>query len=126
MLMVPTELRPSLIHGIGAFLLVPVKKGDLIWRFDSRIDRIYSQAEFEALPKIGAFLKMYAHWYEPLNLWMVCGDYGNFFNHSETPNTLSLSAVFGDDVAARDLAVGEELTSDYRTICDLTRTTGVL
>jgi SET domain-containing protein len=126
MLMVPTEIRPSPIHGIGLFLTAPVKKDEVTWRFDARIDRIYSAAEFEILPKIGNFMKMYAHWYEPLNLWMVCGDYANFINHSDTPNTRSLGIVFGDDVAARDIAAGEELTSDYNTICDLTRTTGEL
>ena len=41
MLMVKTELRPSAIHGIGVFLLEDVHKGDLIWRFDSRIDRVF-------------------------------------------------------------------------------------
>ena len=43
MLMVETELRRSEIHGTGVFLLEPVRKGDLIWRFDSRLDRVYSE-----------------------------------------------------------------------------------
>jgi SET domain-containing protein len=40
MLMVATELKESPIHGIGVFLLQPVRQGELVWRFDSRIDRV--------------------------------------------------------------------------------------
>jgi hypothetical protein len=50
MMLVETELRPSPIHGIGVFLLQPVSKGDLIWRFDARIDRVYTEAEIAGLP----------------------------------------------------------------------------
>ena len=57
MLMVETELRPSSIHGVGTFLLEDVKAGDLIWRFDSRIDRIFSNAELATMPeRLQAFL----------------------------------------------------------------------
>ena len=51
MMMVQTELRPSPIHGIGAFLLEDVKAGDLIWRFDSRIDRVIADSEMAAFPE---------------------------------------------------------------------------
>ena len=33
MLLTLTELRASPIHGFGVFLLAPVKKGELVWRF---------------------------------------------------------------------------------------------
>ena len=127
MLVVPAELRPSPIHGIGVFLLTPVKKGALIWRFDSRIDRVYSQDELENLPApLRKFTETYAMWHKPSNLWVICGDYACYMNHSETPNTLSMGAVFADDVAACDLAAGVELTTDYRVICDSTLETGTL
>ena len=122
MLLFDTELRPSPIHGIGVFLLENVREGDTIWRFDSRIDRIYSEAELEALPrKLGEFLRTYSTWHEAAGLWVLCGDNGRHFNHSPTPNTVSLGIAFGDDVAAQDLPAGTELTSDYRTICDTFR-----
>jgi hypothetical protein len=41
MMMVETELRESTIHGIGVFLKERVGAGDIIWRFDSRIDRVF-------------------------------------------------------------------------------------
>jgi SET domain-containing protein len=122
MLLFDTELRPSPIHGIGVFLLEDVKKGDVIWRFDSRIDRIYCEEEILTLPtRTQEFLRTYSTWQEAAGLWVLCGDNGRHFNHSPTPNTLSRGIALGDDIAAADLPAGTELTSDYRTICDTFR-----
>ena len=41
MLMVATELRPSKIHGTGAFALNPIKKGKIVCHFDTRVDKVY-------------------------------------------------------------------------------------
>ena len=125
MMMVDTELRTSGIHGIGVFLLQPVRKGDLIWRFDSRVDRIYSEDEIRSLPeRMQAFLRIYSTFHAPSGLWVLCGDNGRHFNHSDTPNTVSDGIAFGHDHAAQDLAAGTELTSDYNTICDHVRSNG--
>jgi len=125
MMMVETELRPSPIHGLGVFLLEPVKKDGLIWRFDGRIDRVYTPDEVATLPAhMQRFLETYCTWHEQAGLFVLCGDHGRFFNHSETPSTVSNAISFGEDRAARDLEVGEELTSDYRTICDAVRMNG--
>ena len=125
MLMVDTELRPSAIHGIGVFLLEPVRQGQLIWRFDSRLDRVFADAELEQMPpRLQRFLRTYSTLHDGLKLWVLCGDNGRHFNHSDTPNTRSLGIAFGDDVAAADLPAGTELTSDYRTICDAVRLGG--
>ena len=51
MMLVDTELRPSAIHGLGVFLLAPVSKGMVVWRFDSRVDRIYNAEELDGLPE---------------------------------------------------------------------------
>jgi hypothetical protein len=125
MMMVDTELRLSQIHGIGAFLLEPVHRGQLIWRFDSRIDRVYTEDEIASLPeRAQRFLRTYSTWHAGTSLWVLCGDNGRHFNHSDTPNTISNAIAFGEDVAATDLPVGTELTSDYRTICDNVRLNG--
>ena len=127
MLMVETELRPSGIHGIGVFLLRNVRRGALIWRFDSRIDRVFHDAEFAAMPnELRAFLETYSTYHAELGLWVLCGDNGRHFNHSDAPNTRSMGVAFGDDIAAADLAAGTELTTDYRTICDTYRERQVL
>jgi hypothetical protein len=126
MLMVGTELRSSPIHGIGVFLTEPVRAGQVIWRFDSRVDRVFSDYEMLDLPEhVQRFLRTYSTLRADLKLWVLCGDNGRHFNHSDTPNTRSLGIAFGDDVAATDLVAGTELTSDYRTICDAMRLEGM-
>jgi hypothetical protein len=123
--MVETELRQSLIHGVGTFLLEDVKAGDLIWRFDSRIDRIFSDAELQTMPeRLQAFLGMYSTFHEASGLWVLCGDNGRHFNHADEPNTTSLGVAFGDDIAASDLKAGTELTTNYFSICDAVRNRG--
>jgi len=125
MLMVDTELRPSPIHGLGVFLLEPVRRGALIWRFDTRIDRVYSVDEVASLPPhIQQYLRTYSTWHEQAQVYVLCGDNARFFNHSQAPTTISDGVAFGHDHAQRDLLAGEELTSDYATICDQARREG--
>jgi hypothetical protein len=125
MMMVESELRPSPIHGLGVFVLRPVRAGELIWRFDSRIDRVYTPEELASLPPhMQDYLETYCTWHEGAGVFVLCGDNGRYFNHSDTPSTISNGISFGEDRAARDLAIGEELTSDYRTICDYVRKNG--
>jgi SET domain-containing protein len=126
MMMVDTELKPSSIHGLGVFLVQPVEKGGLIWRFDARIDRVYTDDEIATLPEhLQVYLRTYSTWHAPTGLFVLCGDNGRYFNHSDSPSTVSNAISFGEDRALRDLAAGEELTSDYRTICDSVRHNGI-
>jgi SET domain-containing protein len=126
MMMVGTELRASPIHGIGVFVTERVRAGDIVWRFDSRIDRVFAGDELDEMPdELRQFLRTYSTLHRELNLWVLCGDNGRHFNHSDTPNTRSLGIAFGDDVAAQDIEPGTELTSDYRTICDAMRLGGL-
>ena len=125
MMIAETELKPSTIHGLGVFLMQPVRKGELIWRFDSRIDLIYTEEEIATLPvHVQRYLRTYTTWHEATGVYVLCGDNGRYFNHSDTPTTVSNAISFGDDRAARDLAAGDELTSDYKTICDSARQNG--
>jgi SET domain-containing protein len=125
MMMVETVLKPSTIHGLGVFLTKPVARGGLIWRFDSRIDRVYTPSELASLPgHVQDFLRTYSTWHEATQVYVLCGDNGRYFNHSKTPSTISSAISFGEDHAARDLAAGDELTSDYATICDEVRRNG--
>ncbi len=125
MMMVETELKPSQIHGLGVFLKEPVAKGGLIWRFDARVDRVYTEEEIATLPPhIQDYLRTYSTWHDAAKLYVLCGDNGRYFNHSDAPTTVSNAISFGEDRAMRDLALGEELTSDYKTICDSVRQNG--
>ena len=125
MMMVDTELKPSPIHGLGVFLLAPVRRGELIWRFDARIDRVYTEEEIATLPAhMQSYLRTYSTWHAETGLFVLCGDNGRYFNHAEVPTTVSNAISFGEDRAVRDLAAGEELTSNYNTICDNVRRNG--
>ena len=127
MLLVDTELRPSRIHGTGVFLLEPVRRGQLIWRFDPRFDQTFAGGEVRSMPdRLRRFVETYCTYHAGEDAWVLCGDNGRFFNHSDRPNTQSLGIAFGDDVAAEDLPAGTELTTDYRTICDAARLNGSL
>lgn len=126
MMMVDTEVRQSAIHGLGVFFRTPIKAGTLLWRFDPRVDRIYTDAEIEALPPhMQDYLRIYSTWHVGTGLYVLCGDNGRYVNHSEAPNTISAGACFGDDHAAVDLPAGSEMTSDYRLICDRVRSDGM-
>ena len=125
MMMVETVLRPSPIHGLGVFLVNPARSGALIWRFDSRIDRIYTEDEIATMPEhVARYLRTYSTFHAGSGLYVLCGDNGRYFNHAEAPTTVSDAISFGADHAAFDLPAGTELTSDYRTICDHVRTNG--
>ncbi len=121
MLLVPTELRPSPIHGVGVFLLAPVKKGAVIWRFDARVDRVYAKPELDSLPESARqFINIHGFWHKDTGLWVLCGDNAKYYNHATNPTTLSVGRAFSDDVAAYDLPAGTELTNNYHDFYDNT------
>jgi SET domain-containing protein len=127
MLMVPTELRPSRIHGVGVFSLKPIKKGKIVWHFDSRVDRVYAPDEVNSLPDVFTdMLQIYGYWLEKNELFVLMGDFARFVNHSIKPNLRALGPAFDDWRAARDIKAGEELTVDYRAACDYVKETGRL
>jgi SET domain-containing protein len=120
MLLVETEVRPSPVHNVGTFLVKPIKKGTVVWRYDGRIDRIFTEAELQSLPEIvREYIVSYATLYQSSNLWVFSGDNDRFTNHSDKPNCVCKGSSPTDDViAATDLAAGVELTQDYFKICD--------
>ncbi len=125
MMCVPTVLRMSRIHGIGVFLLQPVKKGNLVWRLDSRFDRVFPETEVNEMPGIAReYIETYGCFYESLGFWVVAGDNARHFNHSENPSTLPSGAGHSEAIAAFDLDTDMELTSNYHLICDATKNTG--
>jgi SET domain-containing protein len=127
MLFVRTELRPSSIHGVGTFLLEPVKKGQLIWRFDTRVDRTYTEAELNSLPDVcKELLDNYGCWDAAKRVWLLYGDEMRYINHSDDPVLQSIGGPFGESIATRDLAKDEEISVNYHLICDMTKSNGIL
>jgi SET domain-containing protein len=113
MLVVKTFLKYSAIHGLGCFAGEDIKKGQLVWQFDSGMDLVFSGEELKQLPvSFQEFLKTYGYSSvkEP-NTYILCIDHARHMNHSEQPTLLETPE--GHNIAARDISMGEELTCNY-------------
>jgi hypothetical protein len=98
-LLVRTEVRPSSIHGKGLFAAQRIRKGQDVWRFEPRVDRI------------GAVADAHFSWRTEYG-FVTPGDDAKFINHSSTPNLWTMAGL-APVVATRDIEVGEELTESY-------------
>lgn len=115
MLLIRTYLAPSAIHGIGLFAGERVAAGTAVWRFAAPLDRIYTLAQVAALhPLARAYLARYG--YRRRGHIFLCGDDGRFVNHADLPTCIEGADTAS--IAARDLAIGDELTEDYRSFDD--------
>jgi uncharacterized protein len=116
MLLVPTELRPSPLHGIGLFASAPIARGTAVWRFAPGFDQEFDDAEIDRMePHIRGFFDTYGYLDRTTKRLILCFDNARFANHSESPNLRPdyTQDAFGIDVALRDISAGEELTLDY-------------
>ena len=114
MLLVNTYLGMSKIEGIGVFARHAIPAGTLIFKLDTRFDRLVPRDVYDALtgePK--NYLERYSYPYKKDETLLVFeADDGKYMNHSERPNC---EFPNGDDgFALADIAAGEELTCDYR------------
>lgn len=118
MLLVPTFLARSPIHGIGLFAAEAIPKGTLVWKYHEGIDRLISVGAYERLPNAARmFIDHYASLIRP-DLYLLCGDDARFVNHNRNGNIACQSdAIDCDDLALRDIAAGEEITEDYHNFC---------
>jgi|SRR5712664_2224225 len=114
MLLIRSKTRVSEIHGIGLFADEFIPKGTITWRFLEGFDQRLPRSILNELsaPAREQFLK-YSYFDSDKMLYELCSDDARFFNHSDEPNTGSISN--DTDVALRDIQQGEELTCDYRT-----------
>jgi uncharacterized protein len=112
MLLVKTTIAQSPIHGIGCFAAEGISKGTAVWRYDASIDTLHTEEQLLALaPACQAQIRKYAYFDRHFIAFLLCGDDARFFNSSATPNCLDPSPTLTS--AARDIEIGEELTSDY-------------
>ena len=115
MLLVKTYLAESRIHGIGLFAAQRIPKSTVVWRLEPTLDLELTEAQLEALaPPARDQIEKYTYLDLVRGTYVLCGDDARFFNHSDAPNCHDFpDADGGTTVAARDIAEGEELTSDY-------------
>lgn len=118
MLLVPTLLKNSNIHGLGVFSGVNIQKDKMVWKHSVGIVQIdFSLEEMKSIatiPKLSSLFKRYC--YLENNMWYFDLDNGKFMNHSDEPN---LYLVYDEDgkgyyYAKKDIYENEELTCDYR------------
>lgn len=116
MLLVAVRVDRSLIHGLGAFAVFPIPQGTEVWRFTPGIDLDLDPAALEELPEQGRDTLLHYGYLDPrLDRFILAVDDARFINHSDEPNlVVDFSRdPYGVDLAARDIAAGEELTVDY-------------
>lgn len=117
MMLIPTQVKPSPIHGLGLFTTAPVPKGTPIWRFQPGFDHIFSPQQFAALPLIA---QKHTRWFcfvsKADGHVILSGDHACFINHSDPPNTGAPDHATDPvtTIALRDLKEGEEITCNYR------------
>lgn len=117
MILIPTRVGPSAIHGLGLFTARAVKAGEPIWRFVQGFDQRFSPETVAALPSPA---REHVLWFAYVDMAdgyrVLSGDLTCFMNHSDTPNT-GIPPTMGETTTTyslRDLAEGEEITCDYR------------
>jgi len=115
MLLVPTFLAPSPIHGIGLFAAAPIPAGTILWRLDESFDRAVDEVELARLDVVAQLqVQRYAYVDPVRRVRILCGDDARFFNHADDANCRDEPDSDGTaTVAVRDIAAGEELTWDY-------------
>ena len=114
MLLVPTRIAPSKIHGIGLFAANSIKKGTFVWRFAPEIDILLTPAILERLsPVAHEQVMMYAYHDNKTNEFVLCGDDARFMNHFKGANVSDNPDNPHESFAVKDISAGEELTCDY-------------
>ena len=120
MLLIKTKLGQSNIHGMGLFADQFIPKGTPIWKLKKGFDLKYTDAQLNELsePARNQFLHYCCSFTDETgHHCLMCADDYRFLNHSITPNIINIyvsGEEEGVDVAAKDIQIGEELTSDCR------------
>lgn len=113
MLLIPTFVARSAIHGYGLFAAAPVAAGTVLWRLDREADLCLTPEQLAAVPEPLQERLRYHAYLDRRGFYVYGSDNTKFMNHADAPNCVDLN----DDeaVAARDIAAGEELTCNYRS-----------
>jgi len=115
MLIFPTYLAPSPLHGLGVFAGERIDAGRVVSRFMPPFDVQFPAELLPALtPVEQAYLRHFAYRSKFTRLYVLTGDNDRYMNHSDQPNVSMNPDGTATNVALRNIAAGEELTCDYR------------
>jgi SET domain-containing protein len=111
-MLVRTFIAASRIEGVGVFAGEPIRKGQPIWKFDSRFDLLIPLADYRSSPpQLKELFDRYSYPSQDRPGFLVYEvDNGRFMNHAEDPNT-DFAGIGGR--ALEDIAAGEEITCNY-------------
>lgn len=117
MLLIKARAGPSKIHGLGLIAKEFIPKGTVMWKFKAGFDvEIPESLLPELSPNAQDQIEYYAYFHEELRTYVLSSDDDRFTNHSDDPNTAARHDVM---IAIRDIAEGEEITSDYSQFAGL-------
>jgi len=112
MILVPTRILPSPIHGLGLFAVQVIPKGTMVWRYQDPPDFHVHLLSDGRLPSFWLGHRKYGYREAGKDYVEFPGDASMFINHSSRPNIVA--AADGKMFAARDISIDEEILADYR------------
>lgn len=119
MLLVPVQLAPSPVHGLGVFAAIPIPRGTPVWRFTPGFDLDLDPSLLDTLTADQRAVMLHFGYIDSrLRRFILCADNTRFMNHSSSPNLAPDFSLepHGVDIAVRDIAMGEELTVNYALV----------
>lgn len=116
MLLIKTYLKEVSGKGIGLFASEKIPKNKIWHKDETEFDKVYTRLFVEA-NGLKDFFDIYATYNSVEETYYLCSDNARFVNHSYKPNT-KYDKVAGNCIALVDIEIDEEITCDYREICD--------
>jgi SET domain-containing protein len=108
MLLLPTWLFPSPIHGYGCFTGSKISSGALVWMFNPEVDRVLGPCADE----LHIWDRIHAYGSNASGRFILCADNAAWINFSRHPNLVEAEEANGEYClrACREIGVCEELT----------------
>ena len=100
--------------GYGVFATQAIPMGTITWALDP-LDQILDPQRTSAFEAQFAGSVEHFTWTNGTGKRILCWDFGRFMNHSCDANSHGPGGT-DYEIAVRDIAAGEELTCDYRTL----------
>lgn len=119
MLLIKTVLKQSTMPGagLGLFADEDIPAGTVTWRYAPGFDQVIDESRLATLsPQARELCLKYAYKDSVTQELILCGDDERFINHSDNPNVLQIATEAhpeGIEIAAWDIAKGEELFCNY-------------
>lgn len=123
MLTVRTFLQQAGNKGIGLFAKENIKANDVIWQRNTDFDKVFYDVS-HCNDILKELIETYATLEFNNNLYL-CVDNARFMNHSNTPNLTIIkneNLLVIQMLAKVDINIGDEITCDYREICEACKT----